>query len=236
MPHLRRIVEYAVPILNMDSMPVPSDMGTNLRPLCQRSCSWSSSISPTSPHSEVKSTHFSWVRGQRSDTLNVCLVSDIPVQGSGVSEMKVKSPSEAGYWSEDCCVFFEDARQWKWTSHQNVSSAAASLNTERLRGSPSESKHPGPTEDMFDTRLLSSLRNVWTEKTGEYFPKYAIVQSSNRVFRAYLSGERENTKNATRSIMTRALVWGSLVYFIVVDTTHYSTWITQVDFLRFYLA
>ena len=37
---------------------------------------------------------------------------------------------------------------------------AACLNTDWVRGSPSKSKHPGRTEDMFDTPLLSSVRNV----------------------------------------------------------------------------
>lgn len=174
---------------------------------------------------------------QRSDastsTLSVCMFFSVVIQRSEVSKMKAKEKQVVNLGL--VCVF------WGLALVKADFTAECELAAASLRGSPSESKHP-----MFDTPLLSSLRNVWTEKISDIFPKYSIVQSLVIVFKAWLwQGEGGwfgclvNFKHARSTTMTIIRIASPaedylmfLFYFIVVKyQIHFLPWMDRLHLL-----
>lgn len=160
----------------MHCIRVLGDLGTNLKKRKQKSLQLKYLILTTAliSHWHMSPPHASKVRGQilEANRLDTERVRVFPYSGvrDQRDERQGKGQSEASYWSWPGCVCCWGCALVSADIAPECEPAAAPLNAGWWRGSPSESKHHGQTEDRFDTAPLSSLWNVWTETIGEYFP------------------------------------------------------------------
>ena len=107
--------------------------------------------------------------GEKDKSQNKCQVKQVISQGQGCVGI---------------CVFLMSSGESR--NHTSVWADGSLLEHRLTERKPLRGQTPR-TETKFYPLPLSSLRNVWTERISEYFPKYPFVQSSNRVFRVSLS-------------------------------------------------